>query len=207
MQSASFNEEPHGKMLGVWSGSTVPKVKCREWKRYAVRAHAIAFADYPKALVQVSKQSSAITHHDPRCTYGCAILNSTIAEYLRGADSPLETVLERIQQDTPDELVDALRVVPDGTNNAQLQTSGYVVHTLQTAFYDALTADTAKDAIVTAVNRGGDTDTLGAVTGALAGARFGNESFPERWLDTIDYRDDLEDLARELIMMDITAPI
>ncbi|ERG99162.1 MAG: ADP-ribosylglycohydrolase, partial [Haloquadratum sp. J07HQX50] len=51
------------------------------------------------------------------------------------------------------------------------------------------------------------TDTLGAVTGALAGARFGNESFPERWLDTIDYRDDLEDLARELIMMDITAPI
>lgn len=167
--------------------------------------HAIAFADAPNALVQVSKQSSAITHYDRRCTYGCAILNSTIAGYLSGADSPLYTVLERIQEDAPDELVDALHPVPDGINNDQLQTSGYVVHTLQTALYDALTAETAKDAIVTAVNRGGDTDTLGAVTGALAGARFGSESLPERWLETIDYRNDLEALAQELAMTDITA--
>jgi len=166
--------------------------------------HAIAFADDPSTLVQVSKRSSAITHYDPRCTYGCAILNGTIAGYLRGADSPLETALERVQADAPEELINALRPVPDGIDNAQLQPSGYVVHTLQTALYDALTAETATDAIVTAVNRGGDTDTLGAVTGALAGARFGSESLPERWLNTLDYRDELEGLAQELAVADIT---
>ena len=36
------------------------------------------------------------------------------------------------------------------------------------------------------VNRGGDTDTIGAVTGAAAGARFGSTSLPRRWLDVID---------------------
>lgn len=166
--------------------------------------HAIAFADDPSTLVQVSKRSSAITHYDPRCTYGCAILNGTIAGYLRGADTPLETALERVQADAPEELINALRPVPDGIDNAQLQPSGYVVHTLQTALYDALTAETATDAIVTAVNRGGDTDTLGAVTGALAGARFGSESLPERWLNTLDCRDELEGLAQELAVADIT---
>jgi len=76
------------------------------------------------------------------------------------------------------------------------------VHTLQTALHDALTAETAEDAVVTAVNRGGDTDTVGAVTGALAGARFGVDALPERWVDTVEYRNDLELLARALATTD-----
>jgi ADP-ribosyl-[dinitrogen reductase] hydrolase len=169
--------------------------------------YAIAFADDPHTLVRVSKLSSAITHYDPRCTYGCAVLNGTIAGYLRGADSPLEAALERAGGDAPDELVEALRVVPDLIDDSQLQTTGYVVHTLQTALYDALTADTAEEAIVTAVNRGGDTDTVGAITGAIAGARFGYDSLPKRWLETIEYREDLTLLAQALATTDIETVI
>jgi len=167
--------------------------------------HAIAFADDLDALVQVSRQSSAITHYDPRCTYGCAVLNCTIAGYLRGDDDPLVSALTRIERDAPDELVETLRLVPDHVDERHLQTSGYVIHTLQTALYDALTADSAEDAIVTAVTRGGDTDTIGAVTGALAGARFGSESLPDRWLDTIDHREDLELLAHALATTEVDA--
>ena len=169
--------------------------------------HAIAFADEPDTLIRVSKQSSAITHYDPRCTYGCAILNCTIAGYLRGSDAPLEMALERVEADAPDELIETLRVVPDWIDDSQLQTTGYVVHTLQTALYDALTADSAEEATVTAVNRGGDTDTVGAVTGAIAGARFGGESLPERWLETIEHREDLELLAQALATTDIEAVV
>lgn len=165
--------------------------------------HAIAFAADPDALVQVSRQSSAITHYDPRCTYGCAILNCTIAGYLRGDDDPLTDAVNRVEDDAPDELVETLRLVPDHVDASQLPNSGYVVHTLQTALHDALTADSAEDAIVTAVNRGGDTDTIGAVTGALVGARFGSESLPDRWLTTIDYREDLELLAHALATTEI----
>ena len=44
----------------------------------------------------------------------------------------------------------------------------------------------------------GDTDTLGAVTGALAGARFGASGLPDRWLETVEYREDLELLGQAL---------
>jgi ADP-ribosyl-[dinitrogen reductase] hydrolase len=148
-----------------------------------------------------------MTHYDPRCTYGCAILNCTIAGFLRGADAPLDVALERVQGDGPDELVEALRLVPDVVTDEQLESTGYVVHTLQTALHDALTADSAEDAIVTAVNRGGDTDTIGAVTGALAGARFGFESIPDWWLTTIEYREDLELLAHALATTEIDARV
>jgi ADP-ribosyl-[dinitrogen reductase] hydrolase len=169
--------------------------------------HAIAFVDDPDTLVQVSKLSSAITHYDPRCTYGCALLNCMIAGYLRGDDDPFTSALTRLEGDAPDELVETLRLVPEHVDANQLPNSGYVVHTLQTALHDALTADSAEDAIVTAVNRGGDTDTLGAVTGALAGARFGRKSLPDRWLTTIEYRDDLELLAQALATTEIDAAI
>lgn len=167
--------------------------------------YAIALADDLDSLVRVSKQSSAITHYDPRCTYGCAILNTTIAGFLRGETDPLVTALDRVDSDAPDELIEALRVVPDLIDEEQLRTTGYVVHTLQTALYDALTAESAEDAIVTAVNRGGDTDTVGAVTGALAGARFSDEALPDQWLATLEYRGDLELLAKALATTTIDA--
>jgi ADP-ribosyl-[dinitrogen reductase] hydrolase len=161
--------------------------------------HALAFADDPERLAAVSRQSSAITHHDPRCTYGCAVLDLPIAGYLGGEDDPLSGALDHVAGDAPDELVETLRLVPVLVDEEQLETSGYVIHTLQTALYDALTADSAEEAIVSAVNRGGDTDTVGAVTGALAGARFGVDSLPDRWLDTVEYREDLELLGRALV--------
>jgi ADP-ribosyl-[dinitrogen reductase] hydrolase len=169
--------------------------------------HAIAFADNPAALDTVSKQSSAITHYDSRCQYGCVLFNHTIAGYLNSTDHPLTDAIAHIEGEAPDELVETIRLVPDLVNEDQLQNTGYVVHTLQTSLYDALTADTAEDAIVTSVNRGGDTDTLGAVTGAIAGARFGADALPDRWLDTLADRDELTILAKALTTIDTDATV
>jgi ADP-ribosyl-[dinitrogen reductase] hydrolase len=48
-------------------------------------------------------------------------------------------------------------------------------------------ARTLEDALLFAINLGGDADTVGACCGALAGANWGLEAIPERW------RRDLED--------------
>jgi ADP-ribosylglycohydrolase len=85
----------------------------------------------------------------------------------------------------------------------RLATTGYVVDSLQTALYVGLTAESAEAAIVDAVNRGGDTDTVGAITGALAGARFGMGAIPDRWTDEIDEADRLRQLARRLSTVQI----
>lgn len=179
---------------------------------------AIAYADYPAALVRTSIDSSRITHADPRCTYGCAVLNLTIAAALQDQENPLSAALNILSEDLatslqrttgvipdgaspvlegglPEELRTALEAVPDGVDPNQLSNSGYVVDTLQTALYDALNAETAEEAIVVAVNRGGDTDTIGAIAGAVAGARYGASSLPDRWLNEIDDRDELAQIA------------
>lgn len=59
-----------------------------------------------------------------------------------------------------------------------------------------------KDAVVCAVNMGGDTDTLGAMTGAIAGALHGASSIPKAWLDDLESNhkgvDHIRDLAEKL---------
>ncbi len=160
--------------------------------------YAIAFANNADGLVEISLQSSRITHADPRCTYGCAVLNLTVAHLQTNVDGPLSAALDLVRDQAPEELLNALDPVANGEQIETLHNSGYVIHTLQTALHDAFTADNAEDAIVTAVNRGGDSDTIGAITGALAGARFGAEELPDRWLDTLDETAELTQLAKDL---------
>lgn len=180
-----WEESPEGKNAGNGSVMRCPPL-------------AIAFADDADTLARVSRESSQITHADPRCTYGAAVLNGTIAGLLNDDPDPLEDALDRVRGEAPAELVTALDPIAAGEAPSPLQTTGYVVHSLQTALHDGLTAESAEDAIVTAVNRGGDTDTIGAIAGAVAGARFGAEWLPNRWLDTLEERAELEQLAAEL---------
>lgn len=157
---------------------------------------ALAYADDRDRLAEVSRKSSRITHADPRCAAGCAVLNLTLAGLIEGQPAPLADAMATVEN-VPAELRTALEPIVDGSEPT-LETSGYVVHTLTTALYDALNADDIEEAIVTTVNRGGDTDTIGAVVGAVAGARFGASDLPDRWLDVLDHRSELEQLADEL---------
>jgi len=125
-------------------------------------------------------------------------LNLTLAGLLDDVDTPLRNALDYVDASAPDELTAALRPLARGDQPDLLETSGYVIHSLQTALHDGLHTTDAEEAIVTAVNRGGDTDTIGAITGAIAGARFGASQLPDRWLTAIDEVDELEALAMEL---------
>ena len=160
---------------------------------------AIPYANDADRLIETSQQSSEITHADPRCTYGCAVLNLTIAGILNGTASPLRNALDRVDPDAPNELMAALEPLACGEAPGSLDTSGYVVHSLQTALHDALSAESAEEAIVTAVNRGGDTDTIGAIAGAAAGARFGASALPGQWIFVLDDSDRLADIADQLV--------
>jgi ADP-ribosyl-[dinitrogen reductase] hydrolase len=72
---------------------------------------ALPYASNPETLVQYSRDSSRITHADPRCTYGCAVLNGTIAGYLEDDDRPLAASLDRMRSEAPTELVDAIEPI------------------------------------------------------------------------------------------------
>ena len=76
-----------------------------------------------------------------------------------------------------------------------IRSSGFVIDTLEAAFWCFLTTDNYKDAVLKAVNLGDDTDTTGAVTGALAGLAYGLEGIPQEWLDQLAALDEVRRIA------------
>ena len=80
----------------------------------------------------------------------------------------------------------------------EIQSSGYVLHTLEASIWCLLTTDNYKEAVLKAVNLGRDTDTTSAVTGGLAGLLYGLDNIPKNWLQQIARYDDIENLAERL---------
>lgn len=65
--------------------------------------------------------------------------------------------------------------------------------------WDSIVSTTSfEDAIVHAVNKGGDADTVGAVTGMIAGRLYGYSNIPKRWLKVLHQHDRLVDVANKL---------
>ena len=77
-----------------------------------------------------------------------------------------------------------------------IQSSGYVVHSLEAAIWCLLTTDSYADCVLRAVNLGSDTDTVAAIAGALAGCLYGIEGIPEDWLKTLLRRDLIDDICQ-----------
>jgi len=80
----------------------------------------------------------------------------------------------------------------------EVNSSGYVVSTLEASLWSLLKTDSFADAVLTAINLGEDTDTTGAVTGGLAGLLYGRNSIPGEWLAALARLADIEDLAVRL---------
>jgi poly(ADP-ribose) glycohydrolase ARH3 len=66
------------------------------------------------------------------------------------------------------------------------------------AIYSFLATTDFKSAVLSAVGLGGDADTIGSMTGALAGALYGVEGIPSQWREAVENREMIERTAREL---------
>lgn len=64
--------------------------------------------------------------------------------------------------------------------------TGYVVDTLQTVFHWFFLGRSFEECLIGTVNQGADADTTGAICGMLAGAYYGMEAIPKRWLKKMD---------------------
>ena len=73
--------------------------------------------------------------------------------------------------------------------------SGYVVDSLECALYSILNTDNYEDAVKMAINTGYDTDTIGGITGSLAGILYGEKNIPEKWKNKLLKKDELNLIA------------
>ena len=82
-------------------------------------------------------------------------------------------------------------------NKDNIKSSGYVVDSLEASLWCLLNTDNYKDSIITAINLGGDTDTIAAITGSMAGIVYGYDSFPKEWVEVLARREYIENLCNE----------
>jgi ADP-ribosyl-[dinitrogen reductase] hydrolase len=154
---------------------------------------AIRYRRDPGGLVNASWADSSLTHHDPLAADACAFFNLTVAALLRGKRPPRSTSAAgraaALALDQPTELL--LEPVQ--------REIGFVLTSLRVGYAAAFRHDTFEDAVVFAANLGGDADTNAAVAGALAGARFGADAIPQRWLEPLQQRDRISGLAMRLL--------
>lgn len=75
----------------------------------------------------------------------------------------------------------------------EIKSSSYVVDSLIAAIWSLINTDNYKDAILTAVNLGEDTDSIAAITGALAGIIYSYEEIPKEWIDKIPNKEILNE--------------
>jgi ADP-ribosylglycohydrolase len=160
----------------------------------------VFFAHDHVARVQATVMDSQITHADPRCVLSCAALNGAIAAAVRGSSSTPEHAFAAARADveaasallpgdpedsTAREAIEAdLRAAQSGDPALYgeevhlLRMEGFVRVAFRLAFFELGRARSFQMGLVDAVNRGGDADTNGAITGALLGAQQGASAIP-----------------------------
>jgi ADP-ribosyl-[dinitrogen reductase] hydrolase len=181
---------------------------------------ALAYTDTAVMLRQ-SARLSAMTHWDPQAEVGCAVYCLWVRNLLNGEErlpawinavSAAKTEARRgniAPGETPGpsplpasfwERLDAVADLPE----SRLQPSGYagyVLECLEAAVWWVLKADSLEEALVGCVNLAGEADTIAAVAGGAAGAYWGQEGIPARWLTTLLERQRIEEVGHSLLRL------
>ncbi|MGW8951192.1 ADP-ribosylglycohydrolase family protein [Streptomyces sp. NPDC055709] len=134
-----------------------------------------------EATMAAARRIAALTHGDRAAWEGTAVLHELIRVALDGGD-PLGAV--------PDALAGvhghhrerwAGVLAPGWHPDDATEFNGAVWPCLGSALWALRTSASFEESLGTAIDLGGDTDTVAAVTGALAGAVHGAAAIPERW--------------------------
>jgi len=164
---------------------------------------ALATMQSPANLVSGSYHLAWLLHPDPRCAWGAVAVNVALNWFLHGEREFLPEVLQALDtNDAPGELTAAVRRVPLEKKEALPVVgagAGDAVACVEIALWFAYHEPNLERGLVWLANAGGDTDTNGAVAGALMGARDGEEAIPSRWLAEIQGVDRLRPLADRLV--------
>ena len=87
------------------------------------------------------------------------------------------------------------------TPDFQIKSSGYVVHTLEAALWAFFSTLTFQEGALKVVNLGDDADTVGAVYGGLSGAWYGIEAIPNEWIDGLQAKSILDEVAGGVVKL------
>lgn len=155
---------------------------------------------------------SRLTHAHPIALIGCDIYIAVLLKLLNGSEknAALTEVYEQIRKyvsknkDFEYAFAQYQRLGDSGFSSLpenKISSKGYVVDTLEAALWSFLTTDSYRDCILKILNLGNDTDTIGAVAGALAGIYYDGQKekdIPEDWINDLQGKDLLDNAIKNL---------
>lgn len=132
-----------------------------------------------EAVVRASRVQAHVTHHNALSDAGCECVITMVQLAVQGANrldmlhGPVHALVNQYPQFQFRE-------------RRQQNPTGFIVDTLRAVFDDLFGSDGFEQCLVSVVNRGGDADTTGAIAGMIAGALYGVDGIPARWLKVLD---------------------
>ena len=159
------------------------------------------------AAVECAHSQSLTTHPHPRCTSACELYTTLVHLCLDGQHDQSDLVRAITDFKYADEtLRDTLLKYPTldtwkETPPSSIKSSGYVLHTIEASLWSFFSTSSFEDGAIRAVNLGDDADTVGAIYGGLAGAYYGFDGIPRRWVDDLQRRDLLDGVIRGILKM------
>jgi len=145
-------------------------------------------------MQRYSLEQARLTHNHPLSDAACICIGRMTQAALLGAD---RFELHKMTRDLVAEFPNFRFSHYDG------QASGYVVETLRTVFHYLFTTSSFEECLIGIVNQGGDADTTGAIGGMIAGAFYGPEALPSKWLKRLnpEVRREVEVQALHLVQL------
>ena len=149
----------------------------------------------PQHAEVIARRQSATTHGSQECLDGCALLSRVLCSGISGSGvRSICTDDVSWSQSIRNIGLGSWRGKPE----PEISSTGYVVHTLEAAFWAFEQSTCFEEAIITAVNLGHDSDTIGAVVGQIAGAVWGLSGIPAKWVERLYDTQRIQDLGRTL---------
>lgn len=149
-------------------------------------------------IINIVKNVSSITHAHERSILGCYIYVRYIMFLLYGKDKlAAYSMIKCLDYSmfSKEELDVYSRILKEDIYKNELKdikSSGYVVDTLETVFWIILNCNSYNESIIGAINLGGDTDTIGAIVGSIAGIIYGYNSISGKWLSKLKNKEYLD---------------
>lgn len=170
------------------------------------------YARRPQAAIYYAAESSKTTHAAAACVDGCRLFAAYLVAALHGWEK--ERLLDPAAFDEwlgAEGLVAEIDEIRAGSYVDReppfIQGSGYVVKSLEAALWAFARSDSYEEGALLAVNLGDDADTTGAVYGQLAGAYYGCQAIPERWLGKLAMRETIDNFSERLFRVSLDAAV
>lgn len=160
---------------------------------------ALLYCASPERLMKETARVAKLTHYNKKVISAAVTLNLVLSRILNG-ETERQKIFSQVAQLLDENELGLYNMLPDiaGKKEEDLRTSSRVQDTLETALWTLWMKKNYRECIATVINLGGDTDTIAAITGALAGAYYGEQGIPAEWLKHLEDKNIIAGLAGRL---------